>query len=113
MATTKKTALDPKMTCRGRWSVCGGTEPSISAKWHLGADCTKKRADQMKAAKAEVEPPKAKDATKVAVVKPSTPTRKPAPRTSAPIQRVAATAAPVPTITKAEQDAERAGDRNN
>lgn len=109
MATMKK--LDPKLTCRGKWSACGGTEPSISAKWHLGAACTKKRAETMKATAAEIKPPKA--APKVAVVKAATPTRKPAPRTSAPVQRVAATPAPVPTITKAEQDAERAGDRNN
>lgn len=108
MATKK---LDPKMTCRGKWSACGGTEPSISAKWHLGAACTKKRAEAMKKTAAEIKPPKA--APKVAVVKPATPTRKPAPRSSAPVQRVAATAAPIPTITKAEQDAERAGDRNN
>lgn len=46
--------IDPATMCRGRWSVCSGKLPSISAKWHLCKDCTAKRATAMKAQKAEV-----------------------------------------------------------
>lgn len=108
---TRKATLDPKMTCRGKWSACGGTEPSISAKWHLGAACTKKRADQMKVAAAEIKPPKSAKQAPAKIVaiadrKPPTPKREP-------VARVASIVAPIPTVTKAELDAERKGDRNN
>lgn len=95
MATKKQ--LDPKMTCRGKWSVCGGTEPSISAKWHLGADCTKKRAEAMKKAAAEIKPPKAKAEPKPKAA--AAPVRKtpPAPKRE-PVARVTALAAPVPAV---------------
>ena len=93
---TRTPKLDPKMTCRGKWSVCGGTEPSISAKWHLGAACTKKRAEALKKTAAEIKPPKAK-----AELKPNAaaPVRKTPPALKRePIARVAAVAAPAPAV---------------
>ena len=45
--------LDPEMTCRGKWSVCGGANPSRSAVWHICQECTDKRTIAMdKTAKA-------------------------------------------------------------
>lgn len=37
----------PSGQCRGKWSRCGGTNPSKSATWRLCDDCTKARAEVM------------------------------------------------------------------
>ena len=42
--------FDPEMTCRGRWSVCDGKNPSRSAAWHICQECTDKRTGAMRAA---------------------------------------------------------------
>lgn len=36
-------------TCRGKWSQCGGVNPSRSTTWHLCQECTDVRSASMKA----------------------------------------------------------------
>ena len=90
MATKK---LDPEMTCRGRWSVCGGKNPSRSAAWHICQECTDKRIVAMKAA---VDPTPVKEAKTKA---PSARKRGPRPSRE-PVARVPETMAALVTPTE-------------
>ncbi len=95
--------------CRGKWSACGGVNPSRSADWHICQECTDKRSAAMKASKAApattaTAPQKAKAAPKAAAASKVTPvhptTRRPAPRPKAePVQRVPVAAMATPTVT--------------
>lgn len=87
----RKNPLPENERCRGRHSKCGGSEPALSAKWHLGAECTKAyRA--MKKAEAAAKPTAAKKAAapKSAGSSPATAGRKRAPK-STPEERIART----------------------
>ena len=77
--------------CRGRWSKCGGTEPALSAKWHLGAKCTAEYRAMKKAEKAaKAEGREEGRRVQAAGSSPATAGRKRAPK-STPEERIART----------------------
>lgn len=95
----RKNPLPENERCRGKWSKCGGTEPALSASWHLGTSCTKDYRAMKKAeaaAKPKAAPTKAASkVTPLAARKPPAPKREPVARVP-----VAAMVAPEVIVSK-------------
>lgn len=63
-ATAKAAKVEGIGKCRGKWSACGGINPSKSVEWKICLACTAKRAAAMKAAKPAPTKAPAKEPTR-------------------------------------------------